>query len=431
MTFGAAGAVPHALPPDAEIRKILAERVAEENGVGIVVGIIGPQGRRIISSGEVNGNTRFELGSVAKVFTALLLADMVRRGEVGFDDPVAKYIPELAGRAITLADLATHTSGLPFMPSEQAITSAAIYQDLARYPHHSGLAAWDYSNLGYWLLGEALAARAGTTYEGLVRKRVLQPLGLKDTVVTLSPTQPARVATGHDASLQPAPPAVSVPRYAMMSAAGVGWFSTANDLLTFLAFALGYQRSPLTPAMKMMLETRRATGVPATAQALGWLVAGTGDDTLIVHDGGTLGYASSVAWDPKLRIGVVVLSNQIAEVGDIARHLLRPNVALTKPTVVKHTEIALDPKVLDSYAGRYDAKDEGVFSIIREDGGLVIESPSDWGLPKLKLHPESQIDFFASELPLRVTFQTGEGGVAGMVIYPPRGQKGVAASRIR
>ena len=430
-TLGTAGSDHPNLPSDAELKKILAERIAGENGVGIVVGIIGPQGRRIVSSGNANGDSAFELGSVAKVFTALLLADMARLGEVGLNDPVAKYVPALGGHSITLADLATHTSGLPFMPDEQAVTSAGIYQDFVRHPRHDGAAAWDYSNLGYWLLGEALAARAGTNYESLVRKRVLQPLRLNDTVITLSPSLSARVAVGHDASLQPAPPAASVPRYSMMSAAGVGWFSTANDLLTYLAVALGYERSPLAPAMTMMLDTRRAISESATKQALGWLVVGNGDDTLIVHDGGTQGYASSVAWDPKMRIGVVVLSNQVADVGDIARHLLRPSMPLTKPTLIKHTEIVLDPKVLDSYSGRYEAKGEGVFAIVRDADALTIESPSEWGLPKLRLRPESQFDFFVSELPLRVTFQTSSGDVSGMVIYPPRGQKGVVASRIK
>jgi D-alanyl-D-alanine-carboxypeptidase/D-alanyl-D-alanine-endopeptidase len=121
------------LPSNGDLRKVLEERVdilgGEEDGVGIVVGLIGPQGRRVISYGHLSrgdprpldGDTGFEIGSVTKVFTALLLADMVRRGEVALADPVAKYlpsvrIPERNGRSITLLDLATHTSGLPFMP---------------------------------------------------------------------------------------------------------------------------------------------------------------------------------------------------------------------------------------------------------------------------------------------------------------------------
>ncbi len=152
-----AGAI--VLPSDADIRKVLAERVdalaAEADGVGIVVGVAGRQGRRVISYGHLSqgdprpldSDTGFEIGSVTKVFTALLLADMVRRGEVALADPVAKYlpaakIPERNGRSITLLDLATHTSGLPFMPDEvpafddSAATkygAAQLYQFLARH----------------------------------------------------------------------------------------------------------------------------------------------------------------------------------------------------------------------------------------------------------------------------------------------------------
>src|SRR5260370_34635098 len=121
-------------PSDTDIRRMLVERVdtlaGQEDGVGIIVGLVGPQGRRGISYGHLNqadprsldGNTCFEIGSVTKTFTALLLADMVRKGEVALADPVAKYLPADAkapgrnGRPIRRLDLPDHSSGLPFMP---------------------------------------------------------------------------------------------------------------------------------------------------------------------------------------------------------------------------------------------------------------------------------------------------------------------------
>jgi hypothetical protein len=114
---------------------------------------------------------------------------------------------------------------------------------------------------------------------------------------------------------------------------------------------------------------------------------------------------------------------------------LRPDVPLEKPVSTKRTEIAVESAVLETYAGRYEAAGEGVFVIAldhaREGDFLMIELPDDWGLPKLRIRPESRRDFFAAELPLRVTFQTdGSGRVNGMLVYPPRGQKAVPASRI-
>src|SRR5208282_2202122 len=115
-----------AMPSDSEIRQILVDRIdVQQQSVGIVVGVIGPDGRRVIAYGHLekgdprplNGDTIFELGSATKAFTSLLLADMVQRGEVALDDPVTKYLPpgvkmpERNGRSITLVDLATHTSG--------------------------------------------------------------------------------------------------------------------------------------------------------------------------------------------------------------------------------------------------------------------------------------------------------------------------------
>ena len=127
-----AQSAPHSpLPEDSEIRKILVERIDKDRqSVGIVVGVIEPSGRRIIAYGNLDqsdkraldGDTIFELGSVTKVFTSLLLADMVRRGEVSLTDPVTKFLPtgtkmpERGDRQITLQDLATHMSGPPLNP---------------------------------------------------------------------------------------------------------------------------------------------------------------------------------------------------------------------------------------------------------------------------------------------------------------------------
>jgi D-alanyl-D-alanine-carboxypeptidase/D-alanyl-D-alanine-endopeptidase len=441
------------LPSDGDIRQILAERVdAQGKGVGIIVGVIGPGGRTVISYGQLSagdprpleGDTAFEIGSMTKVFTALLLADMVQRREVALEDPIAKYLPvgaklpEWNGQPITLLDVATHTSGLPLMPDRlpplnelatAKYSNAQLYQFLSRYelPRQSGM-KWDYSNIGYSLLGEALAARAGMDYENLLRTRVIAPLELNRTGITLIPGLKAKLAIGHDGSLQPTPPISTVPIMAVMMPAG-GVVSTANDLLTFLSVAMGYERSPLTPAMATMLSTRR----PASGgeQALGWTVTGKADDQLIVHDGGTFGFASSMVWDPKKRVGVVVLSNHVADVGDLARHLLQPNRRLVKPTATKRTEITLDSAILDGYTGRYTSGAEA-FIIAREGAFLTIQLPGDWGLPKMRLRPESLRDFFAAELPLRVTFQTDKKGeVTGLLIHPPRGQQVIPASRTR
>lgn len=214
------------MPTNDEIRSILVDRIDKQHqSVGIVVGVIDSSGRRIVSYGNldsgdkraVDGNTIFEIGSITKVFTSLLLADMVERKEVALTDPVSKYLPaevkmpERNGRQITLEDLSTHTSGLPRLPSNMKPKDPAnpyadysveqMYQFLSGYQlTRDPGSQYEYSNLGGGLLGHVLARRAGTDYGTLVRTRICEPLGMNDTRITLSPEEKARFATGYDAS---------------------------------------------------------------------------------------------------------------------------------------------------------------------------------------------------------------------------------------
>src|SRR5688572_23142555 len=200
------------VPTDDEIRRIIAERVDKHRqSIGIVVGVIEPAGRRIIAygtrargdAGPLDGDTVFEIGSITKVFTSLLLADAAQRGELALTDPVAKYLPATVkvperGRAITLQDLATHTSGLPRLPTnfqpKDGTNPYADYSVEQMYAFLSGHelarevgALYDYSNFGAGLLGHALSRRAGLDYEALVRARITNPLGMKSTSIALSP----------------------------------------------------------------------------------------------------------------------------------------------------------------------------------------------------------------------------------------------------
>ena len=332
---------------DEEIRKILVERIdAQHQSVGIVVGVITPEGRHTVAYGRLaqgdprtlNGDTIFEIGSATKVFTSLLLADMVQHSQAALDDPVAKYLPKTAkvpernGRSITLVDLATHTSGLPRLPGNMTpkdpgnpyadYTVDQLYQFLSSYQLNRDIGSqYEYSNLGGGLLGHVLALRAGTDYESLVTARICAPLEMKSTRITLKPEMKARLAVGHNAAMEP------VENWDIPTLAGAGALrSTANDLLNFLAANLGYSKSPLAPAMAAMLKTRRPTGRPDLEIALGWhILTGNGKE-IVWHNGGTAGYRTFIGYDAKARIGVAVLSNAGTAAGpdDIGRHLLDP-----------------------------------------------------------------------------------------------------------
>jgi serine-type D-Ala-D-Ala carboxypeptidase/endopeptidase len=268
-----------------------------------------------------DGNSIFEIGSATKVFTALLLADMVRTGEAALLDPVVMYLPstvkmpERHGRQITLQDLATHTSGLPRLPTNLKRIHTAnpyadysveqLYQFLSTYELTRDIGSlYEYSNLGGGLLGHCLARRAGMDYEALVRTRICEPLGIDSTGVTLSPEMKSRCATGHNSAAEP------VPLWDLPALAGAGALrSTANDLLTFLGASLGYVQSPFSRAMTAMLAVRRPTQFSVLKVALGWHVLKRGSHDLINHDGATGGFRSFVGFDRTTGTGVVALSN--------------------------------------------------------------------------------------------------------------------------
>jgi serine-type D-Ala-D-Ala carboxypeptidase/endopeptidase len=436
-----AGAQTSAIPSDAEIRKILVDRIdAQKQSIGIVVGVIEPVGRRVVAYGKLakndarplNGDTLYEIGSITKVFTSLLLADAVERGEVALTDPVGKFLPatvkmpERGGRSITLQDLSTHTSGLPRLPTnfspKDPANPYADYSVENLYAFLSGVqltrdigTQYEYSNLGGGLLGHALTLRArATDYEALVSARVTAPLGMTSTAITLSPEMKSRLAAGHGPMLQP------VANWDLPALAGAGALrSTTNDLLTFLAANIGHVKTPLAPAMATMLTVRRPTGMSNLAIALGWHVLSVHGKEIVWHNGGTAGYRTFIGFDLQARVGVVVLSNAGTAAGpdDIGRHLLDAELPLLTPQAAPktRTEIAVDPQAIEKYVGRYQFAPSAIFTITR-DGGHLFEQLTGQG--RFEIFPESERDFFLKVVDAQISFETdGQGKAVALVLH--------------
>ncbi len=408
---------------DTDIRKILSDRIDKDHqSLGIVVGVIDATGRRVVSYGTfdrdgkrtIDGDTVFEIGSITKVFTALLLADMAERGEVALTDPVSKYLPkdvkmpERNGHVIRLEDLATHTSGLPRLPSNMKpkdfmnpyadYTPELLYQFLSSYelPRDPG-SKWEYSNLATGLLGHVLSLRAGMDFEALVRTRITTPLGMKSTAITLSPELKARLTPGHNGEL------AVVKNWDFQALAGAGALrSTADDLLIFLAANMGETKSPLAPAMAEMLKVRVPTGMEGFENALGWHISTQHGKEIVQKDGGTFGYSSFIGFDAKAHAGVVVLSNSFTMIGvnDIGLHLLDPESPLHN--FQKRQEITLDPKTFDSYVGVYEFGPKIVLTVTRQDSHFYAQLT---GQPRLEIYPEGQRDFFLKVVDAQLTFE--------------------------
>jgi CubicO group peptidase (beta-lactamase class C family) len=445
FTSGNPNIEPFHVSSDDEIREILVRRIDQQKqAVGIVVGVVEPAGRRVVAYGHrakddprtLDGGSIFEIGSVSKVFTSLLLSDMVQRKEVALDDPAAKYLPdhvkmpERSGRSITLVDLSTHTSGLPRLPSNLTLKDAAnpyanysvddLYEFLSGYalPRDPG-SEFEYSNLGGGLLGHVLARRAGMDYESLVRRRITEPLGMADTGITLSASMKERIATGHNAVLAP------VANWDLPALAGAGALrSSANDMLTFLEAFLDYRTSPLARAMTAMLEVRRP--VAKMEVGLGWMISSAHEREIAAHDGGTGGFRSWAGYDPRARIGVVVLSNASTPIGvfDIGIHLLNPKWPLANPEPPappeQYTEIHINPDLLDNYVGRYQLMPTLVLEITRDGDRLFAQTVAQpINGPKFELFAESEKTFFSkvSTAGHHITFETDlEGRASGLVL---------------
>lgn len=292
--------------------------LAEGTGAGIAIGVVQHGVRRMFVFGEAKPDSIFEIGSITKTFTGLLLARMAEEGKVKFDEPVRDLLPPGAapkpnGPEITLLDLATQHSGLPRMPGNfnpadprnpyADYHSANLYQFLASHGVAKPAApGFLYSNLGFGLLGNALAGRAGMSYAALLQREIAGPLGLKDTVVSLSPEQQARFMQGHDAQHLPAH------SWEFDALAGCGAIrSTAADMLTYLEAQLHPEKFPaLAAAIAQTHEPRAEAGLLGRI-GLAWLYVTKGE--FYWHNGGTGGYSSYAFFDPKDDCAGVVLFN--------------------------------------------------------------------------------------------------------------------------
>jgi CubicO group peptidase (beta-lactamase class C family) len=429
-----------AIPTDEQIGKLLADRIADRRGGGMVAGIVESGARRVTARGAAggrafNGDTIFEIGSMSKVFTALMLADMVERGEVALDDPAEKYLPagarmpQRAGRQITLADLATHRSGLPRLPDNLPMfdpddpyadyAEAQLLDFLARHELGRDIGSqYEYSNLGMGLLGYLLARRAGTDYETLLKSRITGPLGMQDTTITLSEAQKSRFAAGHDMFMRPAKP------WTLPTLAGAGAIrSTANDLLIFIDAFIGSRTTSLSPAMKAMVAKRWPSADARFDTGLGWQVAKSPAGEIVMHDGGTGGFRSSMAFDPAKKRGVVVLANSAAEpaVNDLAIHLLvgtpiaplRP-VPAAPPPAAKRVAISLPAAELARVAGRYALPNGMEIAVVHQGDGLTAQLS---GQPPFPIFAEAPLRFFWRVVDAQLRFVADDQGkVTGAVL---------------
>lgn len=298
---------------------------------GLVVGYVSSRGQVVYGFGHrgedrrskaPDGKTVFDIGSITKTFTGLLLAQSVMMGQVHVSDAIGPFLPPglLPAKSplarLTFLDLATHTAGLPAVPdnlpghdprnpmagySTERLLRYLATADLSSAPGREFL----YSNTGAALCGFLVARLAHTDYATLVRQRICEPLGLHDTRIALSPDMAARMTHGHDEEGR------VVPNWSPTGLEGAGALrSTAEDLLTYAAANLGLIPTPLLTSMKLaqMVRCRMGT-LPSYFIGLFWNVANYGGRDYVLHAGRSGGYFALLLLSPEDGCGVVLLSD--------------------------------------------------------------------------------------------------------------------------
>ena len=418
------------------IRVFLQQRAEVEKPGGIVVGLVDEHGSSIVSWGKlengtgrpVAGDTLFSIGSVTKTFTALLLQDMIARGEMKLHDPVAKYLPQSVkmptrnGKEITLRQLVIHTSGLPANPDNLGPSWAdyradQLYAFLSGYKlRHDPGARYHYSNLGASLLGHVIALKAGTNYESLVVDRICRPLRMNDTLITLTPELKARFV-GPDDNRSP-----------VFYAQG-GLRSTANDLLKYVSAMLGLTRTSLTPLIEKTHEVHDQSGAPTQNLSSWFVVSDPQGRKFVLHDGDAGACSSFVVFDESRRRGVVVLcspgdANGVADIGRVLIESEWQGDGRPKATNVS-------TQVYAAYVGQYQRS--GVANTpslpgigIRLEGGRIIAQatgPRSWPMRALlpgvegELLPESETRLFGRLSGIPITFsRDARDKVSGLTV---------------
>jgi CubicO group peptidase (beta-lactamase class C family) len=399
----------------------------------VAIGIIDGDTRLTTSAGQLSKedpskadeNTIFEIGSISKVFTGILLADAIKRGLVTADQPVDDLLP--AGvrmpvlkrkpeRKITLTQLSTHISGLPRLPDntgDMNLTNPyANYsaEDLFEFLNSHELSrkpgiAEEYSNLGVGLLGEVLSQKQEMDYETLLRSRITGPLKMSDTSLKLSPVQTKRLAPPHDAGCEPSS------NWTFQAMAGAGGIrSSVNDMLKFARANIETPEGEIGDAIDLAFtQQRKPKGIGSNNMGFGWMINPKSETRW--HNGGTGGYHSMMFVNRKDRRAVVVLCNTATpEVDTLASEIM----ALVSGRDVKPREfkkaIEVTPELCARYVGKYKLNDSFMFDIAYANDDKTKLTVQLTGQSAIRIYPESETTWFLKVVEAKIEFTLDDDG---------------------
>jgi D-alanyl-D-alanine-carboxypeptidase/D-alanyl-D-alanine-endopeptidase len=414
----------------AEFKASIQERVDNGYAPSIAVGVLDSSGVHFYNYGKTkneNGQnvdqaTIYEIGSISKVFTSLLLAEMIAEGKINLDDPIEKYlpnvqVPDYKGVKITFRHLSTHNSGLPRLPDNIQLGANlsnpyAHYDEkmlldfLGKYklPSEPGT-KHEYSNLGAGLIGYILTKQSGMTLEELFYDKVGKKIFADNTKITLTPEQKEQLAVGHMDGEE-------VPNWDFQDAlAGCGAFkSTVSEMLSFLFLQLNLDENDRTVAIELTQELQAEVD---RKMGLGWHFY---KENIRWHNGGTGGYKSFCGIDLEKNRGVVVLSNSTYSVDDLGLHLLDKSKALQKPRAIAK----VDAKIYEAYVGKYILGGMMAVEVTAKDDKLFFQP---FGQPAYRIYPESDTLYFMLGVDVELEFVKDENEKVNTFIFEQNSYK--------
>ena len=325
---------------DRKVDSVARTYIQKSNTVGLCIGVIDNgkistygYGETVKGNGKIpNGDNFFELGSITKSFTAILLAYYVDEGKLKLSDPITKYLPDSVAanpqlKSITLLNLINHTSGLDRIPANlfsNATDAHNPYKDYTKQLLYSYLKTckvsnkpgtqYAYSNLAVGLLGSILENLYSELYEQQVKEIICRPLGLLNTGQFLNPLFSPRFVQVYNAGGEPTPPW----DFDVLAACGA-LRSTMNDMLLYAKVNLHPGTDKLSKAIEL---THHITFNKDVKVGMAWHIITVNGVDYIFHNGGTNGSSSFLAFNTEKNIAVVVLSNAAESTDKVGTDIL-------------------------------------------------------------------------------------------------------------
>lgn len=375
------------------------------------------------SDHEPDANTPFEIGSISKVFTNLLLAELVAKDVVRYETTLGELLPDVQFAnpevaTITLEQLATHRSGLPRLPSNMQPANPAdpyadytpelLLEELATVRKNQSLVhQYAYSNLGVGLLGYVLGSADGSDFGGALREHVLKPLGITATLGCMEGS-----AIGHAGR-------TAVPYWQLDALAGAGALCmSANELGKLLKQYTAGRKSALAHDQAWDREIVADAGPYEVTRV--WHVTSAGDSEVFWHNGGTGGFRSFAGFNPDTNEALVILSNTDADVTTVGIEKL-----LGRSAEDLQSEEPDQGGQYDDYIGHFLLNPGFSISIFEKSGQLYGQAT---GQPPLTLGESGEDRFNVMEVDASIAFNRDESGdVSSLVLH----QNGVAQSAPR